>query len=140
VLAIHGDWSSIVTPANPARPGEILHIYGAGFGRVDDPPPTGMPSPADPPARTVVRVTCWTWGTDNISQLDVEVLFSGLAPGLAGYYQLDIRLPGANIRPAFQFYCNGEGNTGYPYSGEFFGSFSVSRRLQPGCSPVSYRY
>jgi hypothetical protein len=52
------------------------------------------------------------------------VLFSGLAPGLAGYYQLDIRVPGGNIRSAFQFYCNGEGN---PSSADmsFLGSFPV---------------
>jgi len=126
VLAVHGDWSAIVSPDYPARPGELIHIYGTGFGRVDAPPPTGMASPANPLARTVVPVTCWTWGADNISQVDIPVLYSGLAPGLAGYYQLDIRLPGSNLRTAFQFYCNGEQPRGPVYSGYFYGSFAVS--------------
>ena len=126
VRAVHGDWSAIVSPDYPARPGELIHIYGTGFGRVDAPPPTGMASPANPLARTVVPVTCWTWGADNISQVDIPVLYSGLAPGLAGYYQLDIRLPGGNLRTAFQFYCNGEQFRGPMYSGDFYGSFAVS--------------
>ena len=90
-----------------------------------------MASPANPLARTVVPVTCWTWGADNISQVDIPVLYSGLAPGLAGYYQLDIRLPGSNLRTAFQFYCNGEQPRGPVYSGYFYGSFAVSNIKPP---------
>ena len=126
VVAVHEDWSSLVTVDNPAHPTEILHIYGSGFGRVAHPPPTGMPSSADPLAPTTVPVTCWTWGADNVSQLQMSVLFSGLAPGLVGYYQLDIRLPAGNLRSEWiQFYCNGEGNVTYPYSGDFMGWFAV---------------
>ena len=124
LLAVHGDWSSMVTADNPALPGEAIHVYGVGFGRVSNPPATGMPAPANPLAQTVVQVTCWTYGVSDGSHLSVGVLFSGLAPGLAGYYQLDIRVPGGNIRSAFQFYCNGEGN---PSSADmsFLGSFPV---------------
>jgi uncharacterized protein (TIGR03437 family) len=81
LLAIHEDWQAVVSPAQPARPGEVLHLYGTGLGPVDQPQPDGVPAPANPPARTLAPVTC----------TGVPVLFAGLAPGLAGYYQMEIR-------------------------------------------------
>jgi uncharacterized protein (TIGR03437 family) len=73
-------------------------------------PPDGMPAPSDPPASTAVRVTCWAWGADNASRLEIPVSYAGLAPGLAGVYQIDIRVPGGNLRPSVQIYCTGEGD------------------------------
>jgi uncharacterized protein (TIGR03437 family) len=119
-LAVHQDWSALVTSGNPARPGEIVHLYGTGFGRVDSQPPDGLPAPADPPARTVIPVTCWAWGADNVARLDIPVLYAGLAPGLAGVYQMDVRLPAANLRPSVQLNCIGEGD-----NSNFLGSFAV---------------
>ncbi|MDP2999679.1 MAG: hypothetical protein Q8N47_19485 [Bryobacterales bacterium] len=119
-LAVHEDWSALVTSVTPARPGEILHLYGTGFGRVDSQPPDGMPAPADPPARTITPITCWAWGADNFTKMDIPVLFAGLAPGLAGVYQLDVRVPAANLRPSVQLNCIGEGD-----NSNFYGSFEV---------------
>ena len=119
-LAVHQNWDALVTSDKPARPDEILHLYGTGFGRVEFQPPDGMPAPADPPSRTITPVTCWTWGADNVTRMEIPVLFAGLAPGLAGYYQLDVRLPSANLRPSVQLTCAGEGN-----ASDFFGSFAV---------------
>jgi len=119
-LAVHENWSALVTSGNPARPGEILHLYGTGFGRVDSQPPDGMPAPADPPARTITPITCWAWGADNFAKLDIPVLFAGLAPGLAGVYQMDVRVPAANLRPSVQLNCIGEGD-----NSNFYGSFAV---------------
>jgi len=119
-LAVHQDWSALVTSSNPAQPGEILHLYGTGLGRVDSQPPDGMPAPADPLARTVIPVTCWAWGSDNATMLDIPVLYAGLAPGLAGLYQMDVRLPAANLRPSVQLNCVGEGD-----NSNFLGSFAV---------------
>ncbi len=119
-FAVHQDWSALVTSGNPAWPGEILHLYGTGFGPVDSQPPDGMPGPADPPARTVMPVTCWAWGADNVARLDIPVLYAGLAPGLAGVYQMDVRLPAANLRSWVQLNCVGEGD-----NSNFLGSFAV---------------
>jgi len=119
-VAIHQDWSALVTSLTPARPGEILHLYGTGFGRVDSQPPDGMPSPADPPASTITPVTCWAWGADNATKMDIRVLFTGLAPSLAGVYQMDVLVPTANLRSSVQLVCNGEGD-----NSNFFGSFAV---------------
>ena|ERR1700736_4724957 len=83
----------------------------------------GVPAPVDPPARTVVPITCWASGADNVTKLEIPVLFAGLAPGLAGYYQMDIRLPAANLRPAIQLNCTGEGD-----NSNFFGSFAARQQ------------
>ena len=104
----------------PARPNEVLHLYGAGFGRVDRSQADGVPAPSDPPASTVVPITCWAWGADNVTQLDIPVLFAGLAPGLVGYYQMDIRVPASNLRASVQLNCTGEGD-----NSNFFGWFAA---------------
>jgi uncharacterized protein (TIGR03437 family) len=122
-LAVHEDWSAPVTAENPARPNETIHLYGTGLGRVDAAQADGMPAPGNPPARTVVPVTCWAWGEDNVTRLDIPVLFAGLAPGMAGYYQMDVRLPAANLRPSIQLSCTGEGD-----SHDFLGTFAVAAK------------
>jgi uncharacterized protein (TIGR03437 family) len=101
LLAVHEDWSGLVTAALPGRPGELVHLYGTGFGPVDLPQLDGVPAPADPPARTLAPITC----SDTLTHQPIPVLFAGLAPGLAGYYQLDIRLPQSNITPSLQLTC-----------------------------------
>jgi uncharacterized protein (TIGR03437 family) len=111
LFAIHEAWDGQVTPSNPAHPNEILHLYGTGFGTVDSPPATGMPSPANPPAHTTVPVTCTYFAAGEITARELPVLFSGLAPGLVGYYQLDIRLPDSLRTPTMGFGCSGEGGS-----------------------------
>uniref|UniRef100_Q027K4 IPT/TIG domain-containing protein n=1 Tax=Solibacter usitatus (strain Ellin6076) TaxID=234267 RepID=Q027K4_SOLUE len=88
LLAIHEDWSGLVTATEPARSGEILHLYGTGFGPVDSQQLDGVPAPADPPAHTQLPVTC----SDTATSQAIPVLFAGLAPNLVGYYQLDLQL------------------------------------------------
>jgi uncharacterized protein (TIGR03437 family) len=86
-VAIHQDWGSLVTVASPARPGEIVHLYATGLGPVYPTVPTGTASPAVPLSSLATPVQ-WTWDSDP-----ADVLFAGLAPGLIGYYQLEVRIP-----------------------------------------------
>lgn len=101
-LAVHQDWSALVTHSSPARPGEVIHLYGFGFGPVDSQPADGVPASANPLSRTLAPITCSTLGADNVTgipiPIPIPVLFSGLAPGLVGYYQLDVQLPSSNLR------------------------------------------
>lgn len=90
ILAAHQDFSALVTEANPARPGEILHVYAAGFGPVSPKPATGEPAPSDPLAVATEPITCEL--ETKITQ-NVDLLFAGLAPGMIGVYQVDVRLP-----------------------------------------------
>lgn len=112
-LAVHQNFDALVTPDNPAQPGEILHFYGTGFGRVASPPPDGMPAPADPLAATIVPVACHA---SSPSGPDIPVLYAGLAPGFVGIYQLDVRLPTTKLKPSIELSCMGEG---YFSSGSF---------------------
>ena len=91
-LAAHEDFSGLVTPKNRARPGEIIHLYMTGLGSVEPAVETGAPAPADPPARVRTPLTCSFRGLEGPPR-EAQVLFAGLAPGYAGYYQVTLRIP-----------------------------------------------
>jgi uncharacterized protein (TIGR03437 family) len=84
LVAAHQDWSGLVTPASPARPGEYVHAYGFGLGQTSPEVPYGSAAPArEPLARLVSPFSCDP----------VEVTYQGIAPNLAGIYQFDFRVP-----------------------------------------------
>jgi uncharacterized protein (TIGR03437 family) len=64
-------------------------LYATGLGAVDNRPATGEGPPADAIART--RAT----PVVRIGGAPAQVLFSGLAPGFPGVYQLNVRVPAA---------------------------------------------
>ena len=101
---IHGDWSGFVTPENRARPGEIVHMYGTGYGPVDGVVPLGQPTPG---GRLFPIATKCDWRAIGVytDPGRFEVLFAGLAPGLAGVYQLSFRIPADWPYPLFNAYC-----------------------------------
>ena len=88
----HEDFRGPVTPHDPARPGEIIHFYMTGLGPVTPPIGSGIAGPANPPSRTQVQLSCGI-ADAPAEPTPAEVLFSGLAPGFVGYYQVSIRLP-----------------------------------------------
>lgn len=102
------DWSGPVTDNNPAKAGEIVHFYGAGFGPVHSHPPDGYPAPVSPllPTTSPVQCTAYEVGPatpGTRSSVEMPVLFAGLAPGLVGYYQIDAMLP--SVRQPVAFRC-----------------------------------
>jgi len=79
---------SLVTPQNPAEPGEVIAIFCAGLGPVTNPPASGAPAPSIPPlAETTTPLTI------TIDGLPADVLFSGLTPFLVGLYQVNVVVP-----------------------------------------------
>lgn len=95
-----------MTLSEPAQPGEVIHVYGSGFGPVSPTPATGEAARADPPSVLVVTPECQL-GL-NQTALPVEVLFAGLAPDMVGVYQIDLRMPTALSTGSFALNCKVE--------------------------------
>ena len=77
----------LVDKSNPAPPGSIIQIYCTGLGAVTNQPPTGSQSPGSPLAETT------TTPAVSIGGVQATVLFSGLAPGYVGLYQVNALVP-----------------------------------------------
>jgi uncharacterized protein (TIGR03437 family) len=85
-VAVRSDYS-LVTSQNPARPGDVITLYGVGFGPVTPLVATGAPAGASPPS--VLNPS----PTVSISARNTTVLFAGLSPGSVGLYQFNIVVP-----------------------------------------------
>ena len=93
---------SLVSPAAPARRGEMLVAYATGMGAVEPPVETGQAAPADRPSPLIpyqteqgpLLIFCMP-GTDCVfNSLGVRPRFAGLDPGSAGVYRIEFELPG----------------------------------------------
>ncbi len=80
---------TLVTSANPAKPGEYLVMYLTGLGATDPPVASGMPAPAAPKPLANVTVTPIV----TVDSLPSNVIFAGLAPTFVGEYQIDFQVP-----------------------------------------------
>jgi uncharacterized protein (TIGR03437 family) len=72
--------------SRPVRRGEFLEIYAIGLGAVSNPPPTGAAARANP-----LSITSTT-PTVTIGGVSAPVLFSGLAAGFVGLYQINVQV------------------------------------------------
>jgi uncharacterized protein (TIGR03437 family) len=71
-----------------AHPGEYVSIYCTGLGDVSNRPADGAPAPFGPPySETLVTPAVTIGGVPAVVQ------FSGLAPGYAGLYQVNVLVP-----------------------------------------------
>ncbi len=86
--ALHSDYS-LVTEKSPAQPGESISVYLTGLGGVFPPIQDGYPGSSDASSlnTTTNTIAALVGGTT------ATVLYSGLAPGLTGLYQLNITIP-----------------------------------------------
>ncbi len=90
-VATHLDYSLAVKngiftgPTVPAKPGEVIILWGTGFGNTSPSAPVGLLTPAQ------------TYGVSGVSAsvggLAATVYATALAPGLAGLYQVAIQVP-----------------------------------------------
>jgi len=84
--------SSLNTPQNPARPGEIVQIFATGQGAVSNTPATGAAA-----SSSALSVTAAT-PTVLIGGKQANVVWSGLTPGLVGLWQVNTVVP-ADVTP-----------------------------------------
>ena len=85
-LALHED-GTLVTPAAPARRGELLTLYGTGFGPLAIPRPEGLAIPPAPPFPVVDVVTILL----GEAVLPSEAAFA--APGRVAVDVVQFRVP-----------------------------------------------
>lgn len=77
---------TLILPAAPARPGEVVTLWGTGFG------PTRPPAPVN---RIVTELhAVRTLPLVFIGGLPADVLDATLAQGSAGVYRVTVRVPG----------------------------------------------
>jgi uncharacterized protein (TIGR03437 family) len=84
---IHNSDGSIVTEANPAQAGEAIQIYCSGLGTVTPTVTTGAAASTTTLSNTDNAVGVY------IDGVSANVLFSGLAPGFGGLYQINVTIP-----------------------------------------------
>jgi uncharacterized protein (TIGR03437 family) len=72
----------------PARPGDILTIYGVSFG-----PTNPAAVPGTPPTGAAQSIYPASVTLGSLSLDPSAILYAGVSPGTAGLYQLNIRVP-----------------------------------------------
>jgi len=81
----NGTFPGVTT--TPAKPGEVIILWGTGFGPTSPSAPTGVEAPSSPTYYTANTVTVTVGGKN------ATVYGAALAPGFAGLYQVAIQIP-----------------------------------------------
>jgi uncharacterized protein (TIGR03437 family) len=82
---------NVVAGASPAKPGDIVALYGTGFGDTNPSVPAGQLASGQTPLTKTNPITVMI-GTTTLASSDV--LYAGLTPGsISGLYQFNVRIP-----------------------------------------------
>jgi len=84
---VHPADGSVVTSSNPAKVGETVAMFLTGLGGVTGDVTAGSAAPTNPLATLKMPIFV------TIDGIQAKVLFSGLAPGFGGLYQLNVTIP-----------------------------------------------
>ncbi len=99
-------FDAVISDARPAHAGDIIHLFGTGFGPVTPAVATGSPASSVTLSRTDSPMSCVMHPNTNLDPaVAVTVLFAGLAPGTIGYYQVDLLLPKSLLAALYELSC-----------------------------------
>jgi len=85
--AVDANLGTIVTPSTPAQPGDTIEVFTTGLGIVSPPVPDGAAPPNSPLSYTYNTIAA------DVDGVAANVGFAGLAPSLAGLYQINVTIP-----------------------------------------------
>ena len=89
---VHAD-GSLVTSSHPAQIGETVSVYLTGLGAVSPAISDGSPGPVSPFSQATSTITAYLDSTSSSTSVQATVGYSGLAPELAGLYQINLTIP-----------------------------------------------
>ena len=84
---VRWDNEQLVTPTNPIHPNDYVEIYLTGMGATNPAVAAGLAAPTNPLALVTIPPSLTLGG------YPLPVTYAGLAPGLAGVYQIDAFIP-----------------------------------------------
>lgn len=108
--ARHAATGQPVTAANPAQKGEYISLYLTGLGTVTPTVadgalgPTSPLSTADVNTQLNLTVLFNDYGSNGTTGNSGKIQFAGLAPGLAGLYQINVQVPTTGLVPGDNVY------------------------------------
>jgi uncharacterized protein (TIGR03437 family) len=91
-IAINQD-QTMNSASNPAPVNSVITLYLTGQGPVSNTPATGAPAPAKPLAQATSSAYVSMGPNPQEMIYSPDLLFLGLAPGLVGLAQADVRIP-----------------------------------------------
>ena len=83
-----GDPTVLAGTSRPAKPGDLLIVFGIGFGEADDGSGPIPPGVIAPDVNTLKNPFSISFGSAQAS-----LVYDGLAPGFVGLYQFDVTVP-----------------------------------------------
>lgn len=89
ISALNQD-NSVNSITNPISRGQVIQLYGTGLGQVSNRPADGEGSPSSPLATGTSNPDVFLNGRQVQAS---DILFSGLAPGFVGLWQLNVKIP-----------------------------------------------
>ena len=87
IAALNED-NTVNTNTNGVGRGQVIQLFATGQGFVPNAPPDGTPPTGVVPTESLPRVII---GSGFVA--DSDILYSGLAPGLVGVWQINVRVP-----------------------------------------------
>jgi uncharacterized protein (TIGR03437 family) len=87
---IHAD-GTLVNSKNPAQPGETVSVFLTGLGAVNPAISDGAAGPTDTYSLATNKITA------DVGGVTAAVGYAGLAPTLAGLYQVNLTIPASGV-------------------------------------------